>query len=200
MAERQGLLMDWGGVLTTDVFASFAAFCAAEGLDADAVKSAFATDPRARELLVEFECGRLQSAEFEEAFAPVLGISSSDGLIGRLFGGMSGNVPLLEAVEGFRRPGSRRASCRTHGAHRPTRPTCWRASSTSSSSPASWASASPTPRSTRSPWSGCSWPRSSSSSSTTCPATSSPRGRWGSTRSCTGHRADAGRTHAVLTD
>ena len=32
-AERSAVLLDWGGVLTTDLFASFAAFCAEEGLD-----------------------------------------------------------------------------------------------------------------------------------------------------------------------
>jgi putative hydrolase of the HAD superfamily len=105
MAERSGLLMDWGGVLTTDVFASFAAFCAAEGLDQDAVRTAFATDPRARELLVEFECGRLRNDAFEEAFAPVLGLSSGDGLIGRLFGEMTGNTELMGAVTALRRTG-----------------------------------------------------------------------------------------------
>ncbi|MCW2958546.1 MAG: family hydrolase [Solirubrobacterales bacterium] len=105
MAERSGLLMDWGGVLTTDVFASFSAFCSAEGLDADTVRDAFATDPRARELLVEFECGRLPNAEFEHAFAPVLGLPHGEGLIGRLFGELTGNAPLLEAVAGFRRSG-----------------------------------------------------------------------------------------------
>ena len=32
MADRHGLIVDYGGVLTTDVFASFRAFCAVEGL------------------------------------------------------------------------------------------------------------------------------------------------------------------------
>lgn len=105
MAERSGLLMDWGGVLTTDVFASFAAFCAAEGLDPDTVRAAFATDPRARELLVEFECGRLDNDAFEEAFAPVLGLSSGAGLIERLFGEMTGNTELMDAVAAFRGAG-----------------------------------------------------------------------------------------------
>jgi epoxide hydrolase-like predicted phosphatase len=105
MAERSGLLMDWGGVLTTDVFASFSAFCAAEGLEVDTVKTAFATDPRARELLVEFECGRLSNDAFEQAFAPVLGLTAHDGLIGRLFGQLVGNTELTDAVAGFRAAG-----------------------------------------------------------------------------------------------
>ena len=35
---RTGLLVDWGGVMTTDVFATFGAFCAAEGLSAETVR------------------------------------------------------------------------------------------------------------------------------------------------------------------
>ena len=34
----KGLLLDWGGVLTTNVFDSFRDFCVAEGLAPDAVK------------------------------------------------------------------------------------------------------------------------------------------------------------------
>ena len=30
---RAGLLIDWGGVMTSNLMASFAAFCHAEGLD-----------------------------------------------------------------------------------------------------------------------------------------------------------------------
>ena len=45
MAEPlRGLIVDYGGVLTTDVFASFRAFCAAEGLEPAAVRDAFMRD------------------------------------------------------------------------------------------------------------------------------------------------------------
>jgi len=37
----RGLLVDFGGVLTTNVFDSFKAFCRAVGLPEDAVKSIF---------------------------------------------------------------------------------------------------------------------------------------------------------------
>ena len=36
-----GLLVDWGGVMTTNLFNSFTAFCEAEQLDPDAVSKAF---------------------------------------------------------------------------------------------------------------------------------------------------------------
>ena len=47
----RGLLVDYGGVLTTDVFASFDAFCAREGLPPGTVRDLFRDDPAARSLL-----------------------------------------------------------------------------------------------------------------------------------------------------
>ncbi len=107
MAERRGLLMDWGGVMTTDVFSSFAAFCEAEGLRTDRVRDAFMKDPLARELLADFECGRLDDADFERKFGAVLEVREPEGLIGRLFGSMAGNTDLLDAVALLRTGGVR---------------------------------------------------------------------------------------------
>jgi hypothetical protein len=38
MSELRALLVDFGGVLTTNVWDSFRAFCDAEGLDRETVK------------------------------------------------------------------------------------------------------------------------------------------------------------------
>lgn len=105
MAERSGLLMDWGGVMTTNVFASFAAFCEAEGLRTDSVRDLFMKDPLARELLADFECGRLSDEDFETQFGAVLEVREPAGLIGRLFGSMAGNDELITAVAGYRAAG-----------------------------------------------------------------------------------------------
>lgn len=104
---RTGLLVDWGGVLTTNVFESFAAFCADEGLPPDAVRDAFRGDPGARELLAEFECGRVGDAEFEQRFGALLGIGEPPGLIGRLFGRMGTDGVMQDAVAAFRAQGVR---------------------------------------------------------------------------------------------
>ncbi len=53
--RRRGLLVDFGGVLTTDIFLSFQAFCEAEGLEPDTVARRFREDPSARELLAALE-------------------------------------------------------------------------------------------------------------------------------------------------
>jgi putative hydrolase of the HAD superfamily len=94
-----GLLVDWGGVLTTDLFASFRSFCELEGLEPDAVRQIFRRDAACRELLIALETGALSEEEFELQFAPYLGVEAS-GLIDRLF---AGSGPDAEMIEGVRR-------------------------------------------------------------------------------------------------
>ena len=101
-----GLLVDFGGVLTTDVFASFAAFCEAEGLAPETVRERFACDPVARGLLEELELGRLSEAEFEDRFAALLS-TDPDRLIDRLFAGMRPDEAMLDAVRAAREAGIR---------------------------------------------------------------------------------------------
>src|SRR4051794_4350548 len=93
-----GLLIDWGGVLTTDVFASFQAFCVAEGLDPMTVRDAFRSDPRGRQALDDLETGVFTEAEFAVAFAPIIGIAQPDGLVDRLFAGMGADEAMMDAV------------------------------------------------------------------------------------------------------
>jgi epoxide hydrolase-like predicted phosphatase len=101
---RKGLLIDWGGVLTTDLFASFASFCEAEGLEAAKVRDLFRHDEAARDLLVEFECGRVGEAEFERRFAPMLGVDDA-GLVDRMFAGSAPDARMLGAVKAARDAG-----------------------------------------------------------------------------------------------
>jgi putative hydrolase of the HAD superfamily len=103
---RRGLLVDWGGVLTTDLFASFASFCAAEGLEAAKVRDLFRHDKAARDLLIEFECGRVDEPEFERRFAPMLGVDDA-GLVERMFAGSAPDEQMLGAVKAARDAGIR---------------------------------------------------------------------------------------------
>jgi epoxide hydrolase-like predicted phosphatase len=104
---RDGLLIDFGGVLTSNVFESFADFCRAEGLAPDTVRDRFMGDPEARGLLGELETGKLTNAEFEPRFAAILGVRDADGLIGRLFAGMRPDERMFDAVAAARRAGVR---------------------------------------------------------------------------------------------
>jgi len=85
-SEYHGLLVDWGGVMTSDLFDAFRAFCEQEGLSPDAVGDRFRSDPASRDLLIGLETGALPEEEFELGFAPILGVSP-EGLIDRMFAG-----------------------------------------------------------------------------------------------------------------
>ncbi|HYM56888.1 MAG TPA: HAD family phosphatase [Solirubrobacteraceae bacterium] len=102
-----GLLVDFGGVLTSDIFASFADFCRNEGLEADAVRKRFSNDADARDLLAELECGRISEAQFEPRFGELLGVGRHEGLIDRLFGGMRPEEDMLAGVTAAKRAGVR---------------------------------------------------------------------------------------------
>jgi putative hydrolase of the HAD superfamily len=104
----RGLIVDYGGVLTTDVFASFRTFCEAEGLHADTVRDRFLSDPEARGLLERLETGRAREAEFEAAFAAVLGVAP-ERLIDRLFGHMEPDEAMIAGVLAARAAGVRTA-------------------------------------------------------------------------------------------
>ncbi|MEA2459763.1 MAG: putative hydrolase of the superfamily [Thermoleophilaceae bacterium] len=103
----RGLLVDFGGVLTTNVFDSFRAFGEAEGLGPDAVKRAFREDPQALELLRKLERGDIDVEDFEPQFGARLGVSNTDGLVGRLFGGVGPDEAMLDAVRAAGRAGIR---------------------------------------------------------------------------------------------
>jgi putative hydrolase of the HAD superfamily len=107
--ERGAVLLDWGGVMTSSPFGSFSAFCAAEGLDADALRELFRGDHDARALLIDFECGRVEEAEFEPRLAAALGVGAHEGLVDRLFAGSLVDDAMVDGVRALRERGVRTA-------------------------------------------------------------------------------------------
>jgi epoxide hydrolase-like predicted phosphatase len=101
---RRGLLVDWGGVMTTSVFDTFRGFCEAEGLDTDAVAHRFRHDPASRELLIGLETGTLPEEDFEPRFAALLGVSAP-GLIERMFSRGTIEPEMVAAVRRAREAG-----------------------------------------------------------------------------------------------
>ncbi len=96
-STRRGLLIDWGGVLTTNLFASFHAYCLESDLDPKTLMGRFRTDPAARELLIALETGEMDELEFELKFAALLEVEP-DGLIDGLFKGVQPDIAMVEAV------------------------------------------------------------------------------------------------------
>ena len=101
----QALIVDYGVVLTTPLQDAMVAFADELGIELqDLVRVALSeyaggSDP----LVVSFETGQMPEAEFTREFAARLSeVTSSpvepDGLVGRLFGGMSLEEGMFEAV------------------------------------------------------------------------------------------------------
>jgi epoxide hydrolase-like predicted phosphatase len=103
----KGLLLDFGGVLTTNVFDSFRDFCVAEGLDPDAVRTLFRSEPRALELVRGLETSALTEDEFGERFGELLEMEDRSGLVDRMFGGLREDERMVGAVRQARAAGIR---------------------------------------------------------------------------------------------
>jgi epoxide hydrolase-like predicted phosphatase len=105
---RTALLIDWGGVLTSNLFASFHAYCMQAEIDPQALSGRFKADPQFRELLIALEKGELQEPAFETRLAALLEVEP-DGLIDGLFAGVGPDTAMLDAVRRARKAGTRTA-------------------------------------------------------------------------------------------
>jgi epoxide hydrolase-like predicted phosphatase len=105
---RAGLLIDWGGVLTSNLFDSFRDYCVRMEIDPQSLRGRFGSDPAFRELLIALEKGEMEEAEFERKLGPLLGLES-DGLIDGLFAGVVPDAAMVEAVRRARAGGVRTA-------------------------------------------------------------------------------------------
>ena len=92
------LLVDFGGVMTTSVWDSFADFCRAQGLEEDTVKRLFRENPEAIANLRGLETGKIEEEEFERRFAKLLGLEDATDLIDSMFRGMLPCEPMVAAV------------------------------------------------------------------------------------------------------
>jgi len=104
-----GLLVDYGGVLTTSVWDSFGAFCRDEDIDPGEVRRLFRDDPSALALLRRLEVGELTEESFSAEFGPLLGLPPErhEGLVDRLFAGMQPEPLMLDALRRARAAGLR---------------------------------------------------------------------------------------------
>jgi putative hydrolase of the HAD superfamily len=105
-SRPEGLLVDFGGVLTTSIWVAFDAFCEAEGLEPGSVLRLFRDDREALALLRRLETGGIPDEEFERAFAARLEVPP-EGLIARLFARLEPEKAMLDAVRAARGAGIR---------------------------------------------------------------------------------------------
>ena len=100
-----GLVIDWGGVLTTSVFDAFEGFRRREGVD---VRNAFRHDTPARRHLIDLESGTIDLPEFERRVAATLAVAP-DGLAKRLMADVAPDIEMRRAVKRYHDAGIKTA-------------------------------------------------------------------------------------------
>ncbi|HET6288750.1 MAG TPA: HAD family phosphatase [Amycolatopsis sp.] len=103
--SRTGLLLDFGGVVTTDFYGALGAFCRREGLPEDAIVTALAT-PTGHEVLAGVESGTLPQREYEQALAKLLGLDA-DRLLHRALSDLRPRLEVYRLVARARAAGVR---------------------------------------------------------------------------------------------
>jgi HAD superfamily hydrolase (TIGR01509 family) len=82
MATYTGLILDFGGVVTTDFYGALDAFRERAGLGEHAFVRALRENPEGRRALAAVECGELPQREFERTMGRLLGVDDT-GLLAK---------------------------------------------------------------------------------------------------------------------
>jgi putative hydrolase of the HAD superfamily len=104
LARHRGLLLDFMGVLTTDLFDGYRAFCLSENLPSEAILDLLIRDPEGHRLLTDVERGRIGQREFEAAVGARLGIDG-ERLVERVWRHLRPQPELLNFVRRARAAG-----------------------------------------------------------------------------------------------
>ncbi|MFC4035288.1 HAD-IA family hydrolase [Streptomyces polygonati] len=101
MSRPTGLILDFAGVLTTNVAAAMLGFDRREGLPDGTFRTLVTEDPEGSALYADLERGSLDQAEWNARTAPLLGVDSA-GLLGRVLRDLRPE-PLMIAAAGAAR-------------------------------------------------------------------------------------------------
>jgi epoxide hydrolase-like predicted phosphatase len=100
---RQGLILDFGGVVTSDFDAALGGFCSRAGLARDAAQLALRS-PEGCQALADAETGRVPQADFEMVVARLLGLPAA-GLFRQMLAELQPNQAVLDYVKTVRKSG-----------------------------------------------------------------------------------------------
>ena len=104
MSNRSGLILDFGGVLTTPLLPVVLAFEQREGLPQGACISALYKDEEGVRLTSDLERGAVSQTEWNTIAGKKLGVSP-DNLMGRIFGSLRPEPLMINAAAAARRAG-----------------------------------------------------------------------------------------------
>ncbi|MEV7995709.1 HAD-IA family hydrolase [Streptomyces sp. NPDC086077] len=106
MHDRKGLILDFGGVLTTPLLTSVTEFESDEGLPQGSVVRQLSRDPEILRLTEDLERGALTQAQWNKVAALRIGVSPGN-LLGRIFSGLRPEPLMYEAAIAARKQGIR---------------------------------------------------------------------------------------------
>ena len=109
MATYAGLILDFGGVVTTDFFGALDAFCVRAGLREGAFLRAFRDHPEGRRALKAVEKGELPQREFERVIGAILGVDDN-GLLRRALADLEPRPEVIDLIRRARAKGIRLAA------------------------------------------------------------------------------------------
>jgi putative hydrolase of the HAD superfamily len=122
----RGLLLDFNGVLTSDLFEAYRRFCRSEGLSDEAVYDFLTDEEEGHGLLIDLEVGKLPQEDFERAVGEYLGIDGR-GFVQRIMAHVTQEPMMLDIAERARRAGMRTGVVSNSLGLRPYNPyTAWR--------------------------------------------------------------------------
>jgi putative hydrolase of the HAD superfamily len=99
-----GLILDFGGVVTTDLFAELSAFCVREGLDRDAFVRVLRDNDEGRQAFEAVEAGKIPQREYEVTIGRLLGVDDRHLLI-RALGSLRPRPAVLDLIDRARSAG-----------------------------------------------------------------------------------------------
>ncbi len=102
----RGLILDFGGVVTTDFYGGLSAFCVREGLGPDAFVQAIRTSAEGRAALKAVERGELPQREFERVLGRLLGVDDA-GLLARALADIQPRPEIVDLAARARAAGIR---------------------------------------------------------------------------------------------
>jgi epoxide hydrolase-like predicted phosphatase len=101
-----GLILDFGGVVTTDFYGALSAYCVRAGLAPDAFLRVLRETAEGRSALAAVECGQMSQRDYEITLAGLLGVDSR-GLLGRALADLRPRTVVLDLVGRVRAAGIR---------------------------------------------------------------------------------------------
>jgi putative hydrolase of the HAD superfamily len=100
----RGLILDFGGVVTTDFYGALSAFCIREGLPPDAFVHVLRHTDRGRRALAGVESGQISQRVYEQVLGRLLGLDDQ-GLLGRALADLRPRAEVLDLVHHVRAAG-----------------------------------------------------------------------------------------------